>query len=278
MQWTQIGALRSNPYCDKLAFERATSQSGGKSPEARRNYLSSLGLFPSETYPGPGGARWLVAKEEPENLFEEVCPSVFFLQKAIESLTQSTHEGYLQSLIHLEKLKEENVNSLNRIYFHLYHIQDKETPDKVDRNDHEWGMNAFQTESLSTSEQKLRAVQRVLVEEILQLLYDEIDNELGVDNIDQLTIALEEMAMDSDDLLKDREDPAEALFEKFYALYVKAREKDPSLDDPDDEKFDGIFGSTLFGSDKKGVNDIPDEMRFQAIKEVQEDFKTVWRI
>ncbi len=44
-------------------------------------------------------------------------------------------------------------------------------------------------------------------------------------------------------------------------------------------KFDGEeFGSMLFGYNIEGVNNIPNEMRLQAIREVQQDFKTVWRI
>ncbi len=64
--------------------------------------------------------------------------------------------------------REEGI--VDRIDSHLYHIQNKERPDCIHREDSNWGYTAFQGDNLSTPEEKFRAAQRTYVELLLSLI------------------------------------------------------------------------------------------------------------
>ena len=192
-------------------------------------------------------------------------------------------KGISQALSHLAKLSQIKVppdlesTILDRIYFHLYHIQDKETPNMIDRNDQNWGRTAFQTNGLSTLAQKVRAVERTQVEELLRLLMTVLDSVGEHGESERLVEALEELKLDPSDLPKGQRSAADALYAKYTQIHLQAREKNPSLENPDDQRFGGAFGRHAFYGFKE-MDKTVDDLRYAAVKEVLKDFKATWRI
>ncbi len=219
--------------------------------------------------------------DEPEVKNEtlvEFFPGMTDIKASIQALSQRNDEGYFQSIHHLMQLKENrrtwadgsNCTTLDRVNFHLYHVQDKETPDKIDRNDHTWGMTALLTESLSTPDQKLRAVQRTLVEELLLSLEAWMQRDGRLDEDVQLLDELVELKLNPSDLPSGQTNAADALFGKFKQVYSKARGIDPSLVEPHN------IGSKAFKRSYSytGI----EKTKIEALKELAKDFKAAWRI
>ena len=203
------------------------------------------------------------------------------LQKAIDALSPKTEEGFFEALSHFQELENatmsdeyKNQKILDRIYFHLYHIQNNETPQKVNRSDHNYGMNAFQTEGLSTPEEKLRAVQRVQVEVMLELV-DQALNRSDSQGIQLFFGALEKLRLDPRDLPKGQTNVAHALFGKLYGVYVEARKTNANLVDPNSAKFKGDFGRNAFCDlAEAGL----DDLRKAALKDERQALKDTWKI
>lgn len=215
---------------------------------------------------------------------EKMVPFAAMLQKAIDALSPKTDEGFFESLSHFQEIgdckwlfamtdQDHDQKVLDRIYLHLYHIQDKETPEKVNRSDFNYGMNAFQTEGLATPEEKLRAVQRVQAEVLLELVARAL-NRSDAPALQLFIGALEKLNLDPRDLPKGQTNISHALFGKLYDLYIEARKTNPDLEDPNSKKFNGDFGRAAFCDLKLGI----DELRRAALKDELKALKDTWRI
>ena len=136
----------------------------------------------------------------------------------------------------------------------------------VNRQDHNWGFTAFTNEALATTQQRLRAAQRVQIETLFEYiswytLCEPEDNPIGL-----CFDALKALELDSKDLPEGQTNAARALFGKVLQIYLEARKQDQSLVDPDHGKFQG------------DLNNIPIEIKNNALEEVLKDFKAAWRI
>lgn len=259
MKTTQPIALK--PYCHKWAIDEEKLQSEEHEP-------------PIPIYHSPF--------VEPRILID-VSPAADRLNRIIELLSKNSEEGFLHALTYIEDVKNHTAifsmsdqseqGVFDRCCFHLYHIQDKETPDKVDRNDHNWGLTAFQTEGLSTPEQKLRAMQRTQVE----LLFNLINQTNDYESIRLLFDALEPLKLHANDLPKGQNNPGHALFGKLYENYVETRKQHRYMEDPQHEKFRGEFGRVVFRGDIDGIL-LPPFVMTNALQEVEQAFKAAWRI
>ncbi|MBS0604381.1 MAG: hypothetical protein JSS60_05005 [Verrucomicrobia bacterium] len=227
--------------------------------------------------------------EEPEPAsLERACPPAIPLQKVIAGLEKMDDEGFYQAIEAFSALQEfkmpfimsgdtdEQTRQIaDRIFFHLYFIQNNETPDKINRKDPNWGSNAFQIEGLATPEQKLRAAQRAQVEVLLFALNLAIEHR-DEEQLPLLFKALEEMKLDPRDLPSGQKNLAHALFGKLYENYLKAWESDKSMVHPHDGKFKGDFGRHGFCS--TGEVKISPEIRMQTLKELSDQLKATWKI
>ncbi len=224
--------------------------------------------------------------DEPEaknKTLVEMFPGMTGIKESIQALSQRTEEGFYQSLTHIHKMKGHSWTwvdgssggNLDRVYFHLYHIQDKETPEKIDRNDRAWGGTAFQTEAFSTPEQKLRAVQRVRIEQLLISLVLLIHGgEQATPNFIEALDEVEQLNLHPSDLPSGQTNAAHALYGKLYQVYAKAREEDPSLVDPKDEMFKGDFGRHAFCGDF-GIPNF-EIITIKALQELADDLQAAW--
>jgi hypothetical protein len=164
-----------------------------------------------------------------------------------------------------------STNIFDRMCFHLYHIQDKETPNMVNRQVENWGFTAFIDQALATPTQRLRAAQRVQVEMLFEHIKRDISFGGGFENraIDLYFKALEALKLDPNDCPKGQNNAAHALYkklyenEKLYETSVEPRKPDKSWEDPYDENFQAH---------------IPDEIKNKALEEVKQAFIAAWRI
>jgi hypothetical protein len=213
----------------------------------------------------------------------EKPPFLISLQNVVCSLSQQSEEGFCQALTFVEGIRQMDwnlpmsdhklLNVLDRIYFHLYHIQDKEFPKSIDRKNYNWGSTAFHTKGLATPEQKMRAAQRVEIEVLLDLLSAAVEND-DEESLRQYLGDLENLKLDRKDLPEAYLNAAHALFGKFYQAYRALRRENPSLEDPDQEAFHGDFGRIAFYS--RGEIFAPTKQK--VLKEMTQAFKKTWRI
>ncbi len=180
----------------------------------------------------------------------------------------------VQNNLDVNQTENEIKTILAGICDHLYCIQHKETPDKIDRKDRLWNTNALLSSKLSTSEQRMRAAQRFQVESLLKLLllaFEREDNEQAR----ELLEVLEKLILDPRDLPGEPKNIAHQLFGKLFCYHVDARKIDPSLENPYDHKFKRDFGRLAFTS---LPNACPTSFKKAAIKEVLKDLNSFWAI
>ncbi len=295
-----VSALPPSKYATERGFGLPHSQRGpqinGKSIEEIEKLFERLASHPEYTAPGDSVpprslahlrseiAKANSAPEEevvehiktPEEFLEKSSPIAYALHRAIEGMSQGD-KGVSQALPHLANLKklkfrpDSKPSVLDRVYFHLDRILNKETPDKIDRNDRNFGRTAFQKDGFSTLYQKLRAVQRVQVEVLLELL----PTDAGV----SLLKVLEQLKLDQNDLPKGQKSAADALYAKYTQIHLKEREKNPSLTNPNELRFGGMFGKLAFWNGLIDLNKVSgSDLRPQAVAEVLQDFNTAWSI
>ncbi|GEM_PF-6724096 len=218
---------------------------------------------------------------------EDVASPLFFLQQMIEQLTPCTQDGYDAALEILTQLNFEGhtfnspINGdrdrefVDRIFFHLYHIQNKDRPSAINRRDNQWGSTAFQSDQLSTAQEKLRAVQRLQVEAILFILTRvDFDQQRDAIPIRLLFDALEKLQMHPNDLPENQKNLAHSLFGNLYRTYLAAWEKNREMIHPHDPSFNRDFGRNAFLS----ANSIPAEFKVKAIQELALSLKKTWRL
>lgn len=228
---------------------------------------------------------------KPELPLSMECPSpMVSLQEAIVALSLHSPEGFskaLDGILELDGLtfaphaENKDKKITNRIFFHLQNIHKKETPEKVNSNDRHYGSNAFLSQNMSTSAEKLRAVQRTQVEVCLFTLKECLKGDLSIDSpiagktaFAGIFEILENLKLDPKDLPKGQKNLAHALFGKLYSTYLAAWEKDKSMIHPHDKTFKNDFGRNAFLYDSKGV--IPDTYRMQAVVEMSQVLKEGW--
>lgn len=222
---------------------------------------------------------------------ENVAPPIFHLQKAIDQLSVCTEEGFFLALDAISKIDQFKFCSpingdqdkaiLDRIFFQLYHIHNKETPSKIDRTDTSWGTNAFQSDELSTPEEKLRAAQRVQVETLMFVL-DHMLKSPKQNDPEAVAImalyfgSLESLNLHPNDLPKGHKNLAHQLFGTVYNNYLAAWEKNKTMTHPHDKCFKNDFGRNAFIGEAQNL--IPVEFKIQALQEVIRSLKDAWKI
>ena len=212
---------------------------------------------------------------------------VFVLQNVVRSLSLLNEDGFCAAIEGVEQLSQFHLQSPvngersimgDRICFHVYHIQNKETPDVIDRSNTTWGTLAFQTD-LSTPEQKLRAAQRAQVEVLLGTLcdyFEGMENNPITNAIPSLFFgSLEGLDLDPRDLPEGTKKLAHYLFEKLYNNYkVVWKQNKTEMVDPDDVCFNADFGRNALTGDARGR--VPNAYKLQALREVAQSLKEVW--
>lgn len=216
---------------------------------------------------------------------EQFAPPVFFLQNAIACLSLRTDEGFDAAVAEVSQLDtfafcspingDKDKQILDRIYFQLYHLQNKETPSKINRKDTKWGTNAFQSDILSTPDEKLRAAQRVQIEILLFSLNSCIQkrNEAATPLI---LDALEKLDLHPNDLPQGQKNLSHCLFGKLYNIYFAAWKENQKMVHPHDRSFKGDFGRNAFIGEAR--NSIPVEYKIQAFQELIKSLQETWKI
>lgn len=208
---------------------------------------------------------------------EKMASFLLSLQKIIESLSRKSGDGFFQALestvncMEFSPADREEKNFIQKICAHLYSIQNKETPEKIDRKDHFWEVRAFLSDHLSTQDQKLRAGQRLQVETLLKLIHLAFERE-GNEQMGQLVDALEKIQLNANDLPPGKKNAAHYLFEALYHAHADAQKGELSLQNPDDQNFKSNFGREAF----QGLVKIPLWIQRKAYKEVFEAFQKTW--
>lgn len=228
-----------------------------------------------------------VKLETPPLTLEAACPPLFHLQNVIEALSPCTEDGYELALGIIPNLNvdgykfnspingDKDREILDRIFFHLYHIQNKDRPSVINREDGNWGSSAFQSDVLSTPEEKLRAVQRTQVE-VLALILTQIDfdNAEALPAISLFLEALERLKMHPNDLPQGSKNLAYYLFGNLYNTYKAAWTPDQKMIHPDHSFFEGDFGRNAFV--KHNPNPIPIKFKVQVVQELVQSLKKAW--
>jgi hypothetical protein len=208
------------------------------------------------------------------------------LATVVNGLSQKNEEGFFLALGGMAELTDaiksefpmsDNTKRIvrERLFFHLYHIHDKESPQKVDRKDVNYGLNAFQDER-STPEEKYRAAQRTQIELMLDMAKQMIENEDDV-ALRVVLGALEKRELDPRDLRKNGGNTAHYLFSKLYELYKADAEKPKStLEHPHSNKFKGDFGRNGFNG--TGEVAVPRAYQIKALQELTAELKATWKI
>lgn len=182
------------------------------------------------------------------------------LQMLIDGFTQGFDpvvdldcEKLRKPVFHHEK--EKGV-ARDRIYFHLYHIHDKETPQKVNRSDVYHGKHAFHTPGRATSEEKLRAVKRTTLEMLLDqaMLYCEEDEDSDFLRTFELVKSL----------TQDNRDIPEGMANVADAYFSRLQELSP------------LTSSTLFV--KNPIYFISKEHKLQALNEIVTSLRKAWKL
>lgn len=229
--------------------------------------------------------RTIILREEP--IFE-------YLQKTVDALSLCTEDGYFQAIEFIGKLNEipfqENNQEIetkgktlgDRIFFHLYLIHKKESPNKINPSDMNYGSNAFQTEGGSTAEEKFRAAQRVQVDILLsclELSFRLNDNAVFIQVLD----ILESMKLDTKDVPSGLVNLTHGLFGKMYKDYFNAYEEKDfkagynlSWVHPHDKIFNGDFGRNAFVGDANEA--VPRHFKLQVVLEFIKSVKGNWGI
>jgi hypothetical protein len=163
----------------------------------------------------------------------------------------------------------------NRIFYHLYHIHLKETPEKIDVKDLNYGANAFKNEKLSTASERLRAADRVHIELLFASLVAAIKSENN-EEASQILATLEQKQIDPKDLPQKQKNRApvnlaHSTFGKAYESYFKSWEENnksgwkdaKTLPHPHDPCFHGDFGRNAFS-----MEGIPNHFKLEAVNSV----------
>ncbi len=163
----------------------------------------------------------------------------------------------------------------SRIYFHLYHIHDKETPARINRNLSNYGRRAFHSDRGASSEpiEKTRAIQRTLIELALEGLENAIlenDNE----HVRHYLTILESFTVHPNDAIEGGKNIAHLLFGKLYRSYVLARKTQKDLISPNHAAFKGDFGREAFRS----MDRIPPEIKLDVIRQIRIEHKQKWKV
>jgi hypothetical protein len=161
----------------------------------------------------------------------------------------------------------------DRPYYHMYHIHRNETPESL-REDTQYGNHAFSGVHPASNSERLRSIQRTIVELSLQNLEDAINFDDGATAVQLLQI-LEGVKVDAKDRAEGQENVAYNLFGAFYHLHVDARRHNPALIDPNDAQFKGDFGREGF---RKSMPGIEPGIKLAAITQVHNALKAVWKV
>ena len=220
----------------------------------------------------------IVESEEGNGEINEVTFSS--LQKMI-SLISSSENGdqFTKTTLELSKLdglfamsaegKKENI--LNRIYYHLYHIHKNEGIEirGIEKSDFKYGEKIFALNSTLVQAEKLRAVQRVVIELLLSELKLAIQEDamaIALDNIREL----EQVEHDTKDLL-DEQKVAHML---FAAQYKYCEENDPKKYDCNAPEWGYEFGRVAFVADNGQV--VSKEVKLEVLEKVITSLKQKW--
>jgi hypothetical protein len=161
----------------------------------------------------------------------------------------------------------------DRPFFHIYFIHKNEAPEKL-QDDGQYGNKAFAGVYPATNQERLRTVQRTIVEFALENLEDAINFDDGAIVIQLLDI-LEGVKLDAKDRADEQENVAHNLFGAFYRLHAAARSSNPSLIDPHHSQFCGDFGRGAF---RTAMNGIDPAIKIAAINHVRDRLKAVWKV
>lgn len=220
----------------------------------------------------------------PQKLEDE--PVIKSMLSMIDALSLQSDEGFDEAMMQMINLceftqvfdswKMQGTKSLgDRVFFHLYQIQNKETPNKIDRNDSNYGYNAFHNPERSTPEERLRAAKRVLLDAMFEVLMMKAErNESKA--LSEIIELLEKINLDPRDLPDGKTNVAHALFGKMYNDCNKAFDLGSSLINPQDGMFNGDFGrSSLIG---EASNSISIYTKAQVFREFIQSVHQHWGI
>ncbi len=293
----ELGQLpvKVDPFCNKDEVDRvAREKEYAYEEEALETRMQMVGLnwdFLNQELPTENDVMKLEEdysfSRGPQSL-AEVVPYVSTLQSIISLLSNGSEEGFMEAATYIFDLNEQKQafpmsgdgeRSIgDRIPFHIYHIHDKEAPQKIDRSDANYGTTAFQKmeeEGGATPLEKLRAAQRVQVEVLLSTLKTAIDRgDQAI--IEEILDTLEKMKLDAKDLPQGQSNLAHALFGKVYQVYLNAWEHDKGMVHPHDGSFKGDFGRNAFIGEVSET--VPAQYKLQALEEISNSVKEAWKI
>ena len=165
-----------------------------------------------------------------------------------------------------------SVDVVDRIYFHLYFIHEKKSPDKLIK-DLNYGRKAMMGIYPATHDERIQAIVRAIAEFALQQLGDAVyANRFGDANV--VLNILERLKISSNDMPKEQYNLAHALFGKMYNKHVESRKNVPTLVDPSDRKFHKDFGRAAFNT-SDGVLVVD---KTSVIMNLYQELKKVWQI
>jgi hypothetical protein len=161
----------------------------------------------------------------------------------------------------------------DRPFYHLYFIHKNETPEHLN-DDIRYGNKAFVGEFPATNEERLRSIQRSIVELVLEKLEDAI-NFADETSLAKLLDILESIKLNAKDRAEGQENAAYNLFSAFYHLHVGARTKDSTLIDPQEPQFHADFGRNAFYTSSTGIDPT---IKLAAIDQVRTALNKAWKL
>jgi hypothetical protein len=228
-----------------------------------------------------------IQQEEPQIIEEGLINYARTLNEFVNNLSRLNIEGFELASILLFDLASKQCQLpisgtveygpktiADNVFFHLYHIQNKETPDVIDRNDPQYGTNAFQND-VTPAEVKLRSAQRVMIEVAFQGLTEAIEQGNDAQMREYLEM-LEKLDLDPKDLPNDVKNIVYYLYGKLYENYLAAYNNGQVQLHPHDPAFKGDFGRFAFRNDINAQHRIDNRFKLDVIRNVQEELKGIW--
>lgn len=153
----------------------------------------------------------------------------------------------------------------------------------LEKQDNSIESGLFELQGNCSSEQKKRAVQRALVEHLLELLLTGLEKDdhfmenFGVQlshYFEKVCKELEEIELDWKDVPNDEQTHcvAHMLFGRLYQIYAEGCKTDSTLMDPNDSIFEGDFGRKAFCNALVSI-----QFRMQAFCRVVDALKMKWK-
>lgn len=190
------------------------------------------------------------------------------LQRVVELFTlgKSADAQFEMTRLASAGITLNGTNAADRVNFHMYLI-DRNAGKPI--NDPNYGANAFQGVIPADDNDRILAIRRTMIEASLEGLKESYAaNQTDVNAYLDLLESKQELIAAAGGNL------AHKLFGTVYQIYSDARALNASLHDPNDGKVFGDFGRSVMSNTAK----IDTQFKLEAVRKIEDELKTVWKV